>query len=291
MMTTLPEGVSHATDIIGGDTFEDPSKVKFIDELDETDNVNVRLEEKKLYYDNTDIVRPEVEFMADGFIVVTLQLPCEKRYAEVAALEIGNKLNLSECEVIHSQVMHPSEGTYIEMKGKIDFDINLNELEMPEVQENLSEKEIRDAIHAEPMTIVAGTVGEDEHSVGLKETLDIKHGGIEGFGIKYHYLGTSVPVEKLVDAAIETNADAILASTIISHNNIHYDNMRKLADVCIEKGVRDKLILVAGGTQVNCELAVEAGMDVGFGRGSKGIDVASFLVERRREMQEEGILD
>ena len=162
---------------------------------------------------------------------------------------------------------------------------------MPEVQENLSENEIRDAIHAEPMTIVAGTVGEDEHSVGLKETLDIKHGGIEGFGIKYHYLGTSVPVEKLVDAAIETNADAILASTIISHNNIHYDNMRKLADVCVEKGVRDKLILVAGGTQVNCELAVEAGMDVGFGRGSKGIDVASFLVERRREMQEEGILD
>ena len=74
------------------------------------------------------------------------------------------------------------------------------------------------------MTVVAATVGEDEHSVGLKEILDIKHGGIEGFGIKYHYLGTSVPVEKLVDAAIETNADAILQSTIISHNDIHYEN-------------------------------------------------------------------
>ncbi len=100
-----------------------------------------------------------------------------------------------------------------------------------------------------------------------------------------------MPVEKLVDAAIETNADAILASTIISHNNIHYDNMRKLANVCVEKGVRDKLILVSGGTQVNSEQAIEAGMDVGFGRGSKGIDVASFLVKRRRQMQEEGILD
>jgi len=89
----------------------------------------------------------------------------------------------------------------------------------------------------------------------------------------------------MVDAAIETDADAILASTIISHHNIHYENMKKLADTCVEKGIRDRIILVGGGTQVINELAVEAGMDVGFGRGSHGIDVASFLVKRRREMQ------
>jgi D-ornithine 4,5-aminomutase subunit beta len=58
---------------------------------------------------------------------------------------------------------------------------------------------------------VAGTVGEDEHSVGLREIIDIKHGGIEGYGIDCRYLGTSVSLEKLVDAAIELNADAVLA--------------------------------------------------------------------------------
>jgi D-ornithine 4,5-aminomutase subunit beta len=100
-------------------------------------------------------------------------------------------------------------------------------------------------------------------------------------------MGTSCPVDKLVDAAIETKADAILISTIISHNNVHYENMRKLADTCIEKGVRDQLILVAGGTQVVNETAVESGMDAGFGRGAHGIDVASFLVKRRRELREE----
>jgi D-ornithine 4,5-aminomutase subunit beta len=47
------------------------------------------------------------------------------------------------------------------------------------------------------------------------------------------------------------------------------------------------LILVAGGTQVVNETAVESGMDAGFGRGSHGIDVASFLVKRRREMRED----
>ncbi len=40
---------------------------------------------------------------------------------------------------------------------------------------------------------------------------------------------------KLVDAAIELNADAILASTIISHDDIHYKNMKKLHDYCVEK--------------------------------------------------------
>ncbi|NLB49976.1 MAG: LuxR family transcriptional regulator, partial [Clostridiaceae bacterium] len=225
-------------------------------------------------------------FLADGTLVLTMLLPCDKRHAEAAAVAIGERMSLTECEVIHSQVMHPAEGTYIEMKGKIGFDIDLTELELPEEVETLSEAEIREAVRDQPMTVVAATVGEDEHSVGMKEILDIKHGGIEGFGIKYHYLGTSCPVDKLVDAAIETRADAILISTIISHNNVHYENMRKLADTCLEKGVRDRLILVAGGTQVVNEAAVEAGMDAGFGRGSHGIDVASFLVKKRREREE-----
>ena len=100
------------------------------------------------------------------------------------------------------------------------------------------------------------------------------------------YLGTSVPVEKLVDAAIESHADAILASTIISHDNIHYKNLKKLCDTATEKGVRDKLIILGGGTQIIGELALDAGLDMGFGRGTKGSHVATFLVKKRREMRE-----
>jgi len=137
------------------------------------------------------------------------------------------------------------------------------------------------------MTVVAGTVGEDEHSVGLREIMDIKHGGLEGFGIQCHYLGTSVPLEKLVDAAIETEADAILASTIISHYDVHYRHMKRLHELCVEKGIRDRIILIAGGTQVSPEIAREQGVDRGFGRGTAGIHVATFLVERRREMRGE----
>ena len=94
-----------------------------------------------------------------------------------------------------------------------------------------------------------------------------------------------MPVDKLVDAAIELDADAVLASTIISHDEVHYRNMRRIHELCLEKGVRDRLILVAGGTQVTPDLAVEQGVDAGFGRGTKGLHVATFLVKTRRERQ------
>ncbi|NLW16213.1 MAG: hypothetical protein GX033_00875, partial [Firmicutes bacterium] len=65
--------------------------------------------------------------------------------------------------------------------------------------------------------------------------------------------------------------------------DVHRLNMRRLHELCVEKGVRDKLLLVGGGTQVTNEIAVECGLDAGFGRGTKGHHVASFLVRERRQ--------
>lgn len=269
--------------LIDGCTFENPDKIIYIDELDDFDNVENRLKESEEYR-NGDKIKPEMEWCADGIVMITMMLPNDKRTAEFAALEFVKKMNLQEVEVISREVMHESEGTRIEVKGRVPFDIDLNNLVIPEEPKVLTDEEIRADIEERPMKIVSATVGEDEHSVGLREIIDIKHGGIEKYGIECHYLGTSVPVEKLVDAAIELNADAILASTIISHDDIHYKNMKKLHDYCVEKGIRDKVMIACGGTQVTPEIAVEQGIDAGFGRNSKGIHVATFLVEKRREM-------
>lgn len=272
------------SELIGGCTFEDPDKIVFIDELDEVDNVKVRMEETAKYR-NSNLIKPEMEWMADGTVMMNMFIPATRRVAEVVAIEIAKKLNLQDPEVINREVMQEAEGTRIELKGRVPFDIDLSTLVIPPEPILLSEDEIREDIEKYPMKIVCGTVGEDEHSVGLREIIDIKHGGIERFGIEVHYLGTSVPVEKLVDAAVELKADAILASTIISHDNIHYKNMKRINDLAVEKGIRDNVIIVAGGTQVIPEEALKTGVDAGFGRNSHGIDVATFLVERRREMR------
>jgi d-ornithine aminomutase e component len=270
--------------LIGGCTFEDRSKIVYIDELDESDCVANRLENVKKYLDG-DAIKPEVEWCADGTVLMTMMIPTNTRVAEATALEIGKKLGLANPEVISKEVLQGAEGTRIEMKGKVEFDIDPNTLVLPPEPHHLKDEVLYKEFNDHPMKVVCGTVGEDEHSVGLREIINIKHGGIEKWGIQVEYLGTSVPVEKLVDAAVELNADAILASTIISHDNVHYKNMKRIHELAVEKGIRDKVIIAAGGTQVVPEEARNTGIDEGFGRDSHGIDVATFLAEeamRRR---------
>lgn len=276
-------GATNPSDLIGGGTFENPDKIIYIDELDETDNVNVRMDESEDFR-NSDLIKPEVEWLADGTVVVELFLPTEPRVAQAAALQFAKHMNLQDPEMIHCEVLHGAEGARVQVKGKLNFHVDISKLEIPPEPEIMSNEQLWEEMEKRPMKVVAATVGEDEHSVGLREVIDIKHGGIEKWGVEVEYLGTSCPVEKLVDAAIELNADCILASTIISHDDIHYKNMKRINDYAIEKGVREKLVICAGGTQVTPELAVKNGMDAGFGRGTKGVHVATAMVKRRNEI-------
>ena len=266
---------------VGGCTLCHPDKIRFIDEIEEDDTVDQRLAASRPF--RTQVLSPEVEWAGDGIVSMTLFLPTAERTAHFAALEIARQMGWQQPEVIHKQVMHPAEGTLVEVKGEFQVRIDPNTLKIPPEEERLSAEAIRQRVAAQPLHVVAATVGEDEHSVGLREILDIKHGGIEAYGITFHYLGTSVPVSKVVDAALETGAGGILISTIITHGEVHRLNMQRLHQLCIERGVRQDLILIAGGTQITNEIAQACGLDAGFGRGTKGIDVASFLVKAREQ--------
>lgn len=279
----VPSQYSNPCEPIDGCTLCNPEKIVYIDELDEEDNAQKRMAAKEDHR-KAGLLTPEVEWYADGVVSMNIFIPASSRVAEYAAMEMAKKMGLTDVEAIHKQSIHPAEGTLVEVKGRLNVSIDPKELKIPKEIPRLSEEEIREDIKNRPMKIVGATVGEDEHSVGMREIIDIKHGGIEGFGVECHYLGTSVSIAKAVDAAIEIGADAILISTIITHAEIHRINMKRLHELCEEKGIRDKMILIAGGTQVTNDIAVEEGMDAGFGRGTKGIDVASFLVKRRREL-------
>jgi D-ornithine 4,5-aminomutase subunit beta len=277
----VPVDAQKPCDPIDGCTLCDPSKIVFIDELDPEDNCNARLA-RTLPYRKGNAIRPEAEWAGDGTVLVQLFVPENDEIAPVYAVEMAKKMGLVDPEVINVMVLHPAEGCFVEVKGKVAFDVDRTTLKIPEKEVILPEQELRDVVKAVGLTVVAGTVGEDEHSVGLREILDIKHGGIEKYGVKYRYLGTSVPIGKLVDAAIETGAHAILISTIISHNDVHRAQMKKLAELCREKGIRDRIVLVAGGTQVNRDMAKETGLDATFGRGTKGIHVVNAMVKTLR---------
>ena len=203
-------------DLIGGCTLCDAEKVPFIDELDPDDNVNVRLAQTAEMREKR-LIKPEVQWAADGWVVVTMFLPAAPRVAESAALEFGKAMNLHACEVINKQVMHPAEGTLIELKGRLDAVVDPATLTIPPEPVVMSDAEIKAFVSEKKLKCVAATVGEDEHSVGMREIIDLKHGGLEKWGFACEYLGTSVPVEKVLDAALEHAAQIVLISTIITH--------------------------------------------------------------------------
>ncbi|MHC4446290.1 MAG: D-ornithine 4,5-aminomutase subunit OraE [Planctomycetota bacterium] len=269
----------------GGCTLCDPAKIQYIDEVDDKDTVNRRLE-GPLAERAQGVLRPEVEKHGDGIVCVTLFVPAEPRIAEAAALEMARRMGLVAPEVISRRVMHPAEGSVFEVKGRLDVALKLDELALPTAEEPLPEAKIEAWVRGREVHVVAATVGEDEHSVGLHEILDIKHGGIEKYGFRCHDLGTSAALEGLLDEAEVAGARAVLISTIVTHGGVHERNMRALHDLAVRRGLRDRLVLIAGGTMVTDELARACGMDAGFGRGTTGHDVASFLVRRLRAMED-----
>jgi D-ornithine 4,5-aminomutase subunit beta len=265
----------------GGCTLCNPSKIQYIDELDDVDNVTRRLA-KPLAERAAGVVRPEVAWAGDGVVCVTLCVPEAPRVAEAAALRIAAHMGLQHPEVISRRLLHPAEGSVFEIKGIFEGAIHTDELILPREEARLPEAEIEAYVRAHHIHVVGATVGEDEHSVGMREILDLKHGGLEKYGFHCHYLGTSVPITKILDAAEETGARAVLISTIITHHDVHRINMQRLHDLAVERGIRERLLLIAGGTQVTHDIATACGMDAGFGRGTTGHHVATFLVTKLR---------
>src|SRR6056297_2287493 len=141
--------LKNPSDAIGGCTFENPKKIVYIDELDEKDNVDVRLKENKKFR-KTKIIKPEVEWLGDGIVQVEIMLPTGSRTAEFAAIELGKKMNLKDIEVIHKEVMHPAEGTRIQMKGRIDAFVDLDSLDIPKELEVLTDDEIEKPLNNPP---------------------------------------------------------------------------------------------------------------------------------------------
>jgi D-ornithine 4,5-aminomutase subunit beta len=281
----LASGAAKPCAAWGGCTLCDPSKIRYVDELDAEDNVTRRLEPVLAERDRG-LLRPEVEKAGDGIACVTLFVPATPAVARAAALVLAGRMGLRDPEVIHARVLHPAEGSVFEVKGVLDEVVRSGELVIPEREARLSHAEIEAFVRPRNLHVVAATIGEDEHSVGLQEILDIKHGGIERYGFRSHYLGTSVALEPLLDAAERHGARVVLVSTIVTHKDVHRRNMTELHELAVARGVRERLILIGGGTQVTDAVARDCGLDAGFGRGTTGQDVASFVVRRLREVED-----
>ena len=88
-------------------------------------------------------------------------------------------------------------------------------------------------------TLVTGVIGEDVHIVGIRV---VEH-ALRNTGFKIVALGAQVSQEEFINAAVETNADAILVSSLSGHASVLVAGLR---DKCIEAGLRDIRLYLGG---------------------------------------------
>jgi methylaspartate mutase sigma subunit len=90
--------------------------------------------------------------------------------------------------------------------------------------------------------IVIGVIGYDCHSVGNK----ILEAFFTEQGFKVTNLGVMVSQDEFISAAVETDARAILVSSLYGHGLIDCQGLR---EACIERGL-DEILLYVGGNLV-----------------------------------------
>jgi methylaspartate mutase epsilon subunit len=88
-------------------------------------------------------------------------------------------------------------------------------------------------------TIITGTVGVDAHVIGTK----IISKALKEDGFKVVALGAQTPPEEFIKAAQETDADAILITSLYGMAEMDLQGFR---DKCVEAGIGDILLYIGG---------------------------------------------
>jgi methylaspartate mutase sigma subunit len=87
--------------------------------------------------------------------------------------------------------------------------------------------------------VVIGVIGEDVHVVGIR----ILEHALKDAGFTVVSLGAQVSQEEYINAAVETNADAIFVSSFSGHAESLAQSFR---DKCIEAGLNSIMLYIGG---------------------------------------------
>lgn len=234
-------------------------------------------------------IKPYGDTMNDGMVqfCFTLPVPCTDEASE-AAKQLLIKMGMEEPQVVEARDLGVGYTMFV-MYGKCSHTVDYTAIKVPKVESDIMDKYgVEDFINEHikrPVVIVGACTGTDAHTVGIDAIMNMKgfhgHYGLERYhGIEAHNMGSQVPNEDLIAKAVELNADCILVSQVVTQKDVHIPNMTQLIELLEAEGLRDKMIVCAGGPRVSHELAKELGYDAGFGPGTYAEHVASFVVQQ-----------
>jgi len=244
----------------------------------------------KIEFDTTlDLTRlkPYGDTMNDGKVQMSFTLPVkdDERGVE-AARQIAKKMGLDEPNVTYHAALD-KEFTFYVVYGSCVHTVNYEDIHVITVESDvMSMEETNDYIRehiGRKVVMVGASTGTDAHTVGIDAIMNRKgfagHYGVERYEmIEAYNLGSQVPNEDFIKKALEVHADALLVSQTVTQKDIHIQNLTNLIELLEAEGLRDRFVVVCGGPRITHELAKELGFDAGFGAGTYGDDVASFVV-------------
>ena len=235
-------------------------------------------------------VKPYGDTLNDGAVQLSFTLPApDSARAREAARQLVLQLGFHQCEVVHSARL--SEGfTFFVAYGRTEKAVDIDAVEVEETPagEEMSMDEVDDFVRGRigrKLGVVGGCTGSDAHTVGIDAIMNMKgcnhHYGLERYGqFRAVNLGAQVPNEKLIAAAVEENADAILVSQVVTQKDSHLRNLTEFVELLEAEGLRGRFLIIAGGPHITHKLARELGFDAGFGKGTYAEHVGAFIARR-----------
>ena len=218
------------------------------------------------YDTNLDLtkLKPYGDTMNDGKVQVSFTLPVkdDERGVE-AAIQLAKSMGLKDPNCAHHAALD-KEFTFYVVYGSLTHTVNYEEIhvqtvevdtmDMAAVQDYIAENIKRDVV------IIGASTGTDAHTVGIDAIMNMKgfagHYGLERYkGIEAYNLGSQVENEEFIKKAIELKADVLLVSQTVTQKDVHIHNLTNLVELLEAEGIRDKVILIAGGPRITHELA------------------------------------
>lgn len=232
-------------------------------------------------------LKPYGDTMNDGKVQISFTLPvADSEKAVEAAKQLAKKMGLSEPNVAFHGAIDKQFTMFVvygSLIHTVDFEkihvqtVEVDRMDMHQVDEYIKENIKRKIV------IIGASTGTDAHTVGIDAVMNMKgyagHYGLERYEmIEAYNIGSSVENEEFIKKAIELKADILLVSQTVTQKNVHINNLTNLVELLEAEGLRDKVVLIAGGPRITHELAKELGYDAGFGPGKYADDVATFAV-------------
>ena len=238
------------------------------------------------------LVRPYGETRDDGKVQLSFTLPIAwSEAADEAARTLVVKMGFADVAIAEGRSI-ASGFSFFVAYASTPVAVDIATIVAPSAKGQAMSMDEIDAFVRErigrKIRVAGACIGTDAHTVGIDAILNMK--GYKGdYGLERYKefdtynLGSQVSVEDFARFAKDEHIDALLVSQVVTQKGSDVANFTALAELLEAEGIRDDLVLVAGGPRMTNLLATELGYDAGFGRGTVPSDVAAFVAQRLAE--------